>query len=189
MTLDEMIMEFKYSAAEYESKLKGFREKDMRTYGMMKAAAKKLRLVEGWLKELKRLREEKDSDAIRCEDCVNYIDHRCRVADHHVAPFSTCLSVFGAKRREEGEKNCPIEESPQVIRCRDCGWWEKQADSLQGRCSLLGIYPTGSWYCANANAGIYPCDPEKNAECKKTDCYINGGPCNKTTRKECRIEE
>ena len=137
MTLDEMIREFKYSAAEYESKLKGLREKDVRTYAMMKAAAKKLRLVEGWLKELKRLREE----------------------------------------------------SPQVIRCRDCGWWEKQADSLQGRCSLLGIYPTGSWYCANGNAGIYQCDPEKNAECKKTDCYINGGPCDKTTRKECRIEE
>ena len=106
MTLDEMIREFKYSAAEYESKLKGLREKDVRTYAMMKAAAKKLRLVEGWLKELKCLREEKDSDAIRCEDCVNYIDHRCRVADHHVAPFSTCQSVFGAKRREEGEKNC-----------------------------------------------------------------------------------
>ena len=137
MTLDEMILEFKESADGQEQRLKGLREKDIHTYVRMKAAAKKLRLVEGWLKELKRLREE----------------------------------------------------SPQVIRCRDCGWWEKQADSLQGRCSLLGIYPTGSWYCANANSGIYPCDPEKNAECKKTDCYINGGPCDKTTRKECRIEE
>ena len=137
MTLDEMILEFKESADGQEQRLKGLREQDINTYVRMKAAAKKLRLVEDWLKELKRLREE----------------------------------------------------SPQVIRCRDCGWWEKQADSLQGRCSLLGIYPTGSWYCANANAGIYTCDPEKNAECKKTACYINGGPCDKTTRKECRIEE
>ena len=106
MTLDEMILEFKESADGQEQRLKGLREKDINTYVRMKAAAKKLRLVEGWLKELKRLREEKDSDAIRCEDCVNYIDHRCRIADHHVAPFSTCQSVFGAKRREEGEKNC-----------------------------------------------------------------------------------
>jgi hypothetical protein len=104
--------------------------------------------------------------------------------DCYLLPESRCYETYA-----EQYEHCPIEESPQVIRCRDCGWWEKQADSLQGRCSLLGIYPTGSWYCANANAGIYPCDPEKNAECKKTDCYINGGPCNKTTRKECRIEE
>lgn len=137
MTLDEMILEFKESADGQEQRLKGLREKDINTYVRMKAAAKKLRLVEGWLKELKRLREE----------------------------------------------------SPQVTRCRDCGWWEKQADSLQGRCSLLGIYPTGSWYCANANAGIYPCDPEKNAECEKTGCFIYGGPCEKTTCKEYRREE
>lgn len=37
-----------------------------------------------------------------------------------------------------------------LIRCRDCDFWEKQEDSLQGRCSLTGSYPTGSWYCANA---------------------------------------
>ena len=42
-------------------------------------------------------------DVIRCKDCVNYIDHRCVVADHHVAPFSCCQSVFGAKMKE-GEK-------------------------------------------------------------------------------------
>lgn len=29
--------------------------------------------------------------------------------------------------------------------------------------------------------GIYPCDPDKNAECSKTNCYINGGVCNETT--------
>lgn len=73
MTLDEMILEFKESADGQEQRLKGLREKDIHTYVRMKAAAKKLRLVEGWLKELKRLREEKDSDAIRCEDCVNYM--------------------------------------------------------------------------------------------------------------------
>lgn len=42
-------------------------------------------------------------DVIRCKDCVNYIDHRCVVADHHVSPFSCCQSVFGAKMKE-GER-------------------------------------------------------------------------------------
>jgi len=32
----------------------------------------------------------------------------------------------------------------------------------------------------------YRCDPEKNKECRKTGCYINGGPCKRTSKKECR---
>jgi len=40
---------------------------------------------------------------------------------------------------------------PEIIRCKDCKYWTKQEDSLQGRCALFGIYPTGRWYCANAD--------------------------------------
>ena len=39
---------------------------------------------------------------------------------------------------------------PEIIRCKDCKWWDKQEMSLQGRCSLLQMYPTGGWYCGNA---------------------------------------
>ena len=39
---------------------------------------------------------------------------------------------------------------PELITCKDCYWWTKQEDSLQGRCDLMGIYPTGGWYCGNA---------------------------------------
>lgn len=39
---------------------------------------------------------------------------------------------------------------PEIIRCKDCAWWTKQEDSLQGRCTLLRIYPTGVWFCGNA---------------------------------------
>ena len=39
---------------------------------------------------------------------------------------------------------------PEIIRCKDCEWWEKQKDSLQGRCELMQKYPTGAWYCGNA---------------------------------------
>lgn len=37
-----------------------------------------------------------------------------------------------------------------IIRCKDCDWWTKQEDSLQGRCDRYGMYPTGYWYCAGA---------------------------------------
>ena len=39
---------------------------------------------------------------------------------------------------------------PKIIRCKDCDWWTKQKDSLQGRCDRYGVYPTGYWYCAAA---------------------------------------
>lgn len=41
-------------------------------------------------------------------------------------------------------------EQPEIIRCRNCCWWTKMEDSLQGRCALSGSYPTGAWYCGNA---------------------------------------
>ena len=37
-----------------------------------------------------------------------------------------------------------------IIHCKDCDWWTRQKDSLQGRCALTGSYPTGGWYCGNA---------------------------------------
>lgn len=36
-----------------------------------------------------------------------------------------------------------------IITCEDCYYWDKQKDSMQGRCALLRIYPTGKWYCAD----------------------------------------
>ena len=39
---------------------------------------------------------------------------------------------------------------PEIIRCKDCDWWAKQEESLQGKCTLLQIYPTGGWFCGNA---------------------------------------
>ena len=39
---------------------------------------------------------------------------------------------------------------PEIIRCKDCDWWTKQEDSVQGRCELMQMYPAGGWYCGNA---------------------------------------
>lgn len=44
----------------------------------------------------------------------------------------------------------PTADVIEVVRCKDCEWWEKQKDSLQGRCDLMQMYPTGEWFCGNA---------------------------------------
>lgn len=46
--------------------------------------------------------------------------------------------------------NAPTIDAEPIVRCKDCEYWTKQSDSLQGRCALSGSYPTGAWYCANA---------------------------------------
>lgn len=38
---------------------------------------------------------------ITCGECVNFVDHRCIVAQHHVSEQSDCSKVFGAKRAGE----------------------------------------------------------------------------------------
>lgn len=35
---------------------------------------------------------------------------------------------------------------------------------------------------------LYKCDPTKNISCTKEQCYINGGECELTTRKEYEME-
>lgn len=45
--------------------------------------------------------------------------------------------------------DAPTADVVKVVRCRDCKWWTKQKDSVQGRCGMYGRYPTGAWYCAN----------------------------------------
>lgn len=45
--------------------------------------------------------------------------------------------------------NLPIVDAVEVVRCKDCKFWEKQKDSAQGCCLLSGNYPTGGWYCAD----------------------------------------
>lgn len=39
------------------------------------------------------------------------------------------------------------------------------------------------------NIILYYCDPIKNKDCRKTGCYINGGPCNATTNKAYRRDD
>lgn len=43
---------------------------------------------------------------------------------------------------------------PEIVRCKDCKFWAKQENSMQGRCALLQIYPTGEWFCGNASREV-----------------------------------
>lgn len=45
--------------------------------------------------------------------------------------------------------HAPTIDAVPVVLCKDCKWWTKQEASIQGRCALAGIYPTGGWYCGN----------------------------------------
>ncbi len=56
--------------------------------------------------------------------------------------------IFRPKLDRKGVK---IElEMSELTVCKDCEFWEQEKNSLQGRCCLLQMYPTGEWFCANA---------------------------------------
>ena len=45
--------------------------------------------------------------------------------------------------------NKKLEQTPtDIVHCEECEWWQKQNDSLQGRCARYGFYPTGRYFCA-----------------------------------------
>lgn len=43
-----------------------------------------------------------------------------------------------------------IKNGTPLVQCKECDYWEKSENSLQGRCCLLQMYPTGEWFCGNA---------------------------------------
>ena len=67
----------------------------------------------------------------------------------HISPPRTSKADFDAFRQAIEMATEALKE-PKIIRCKDCGFWTKQKDSLQGRCALMGTYPTGNWFCGNA---------------------------------------
>lgn len=72
----------------------------------------------------------------------------------------------------------PAADVRPVVRCRDCYWWTKQKASLQGRCALLGISPTGAWFCANGQKKATG-DPHVCGKCGRSFeivCLVDGVP-------------
>lgn len=67
-----------------------------------------------------------------------------------------------------------IHQTGDMYECSECGTIE-HVKSLWTRCPVCG---------EPQMLGLYRCNPEKNTECRKTACYINGGPCEFTTKEE-----
>lgn len=75
------------------------------------------------------------------------LDDYCELNDEGKTAFRmaiAALELFG------NAEQLPSAQ-PEIIHCKDCKWWDKQDLFLQGRCALLGIRPTGGWFCANAD--------------------------------------
>jgi len=58
--------------------------------------------------------------------------------------------------------------------------WAKQTavEAMRFRIASLQTETPGSW------PKTYLCDPRKNTRCNKAMCFLNGGPCQETTREE-----
>ena len=56
------------------------------------------------------------------------------------------IGLYAASRAIDA---IPAADVRPVVTCGECKWWTKQEASLQGRCELLKMYPTGAWFCAN----------------------------------------
>ena len=80
------------------------------------------------------------ADYIKREDALSLVQH----SDFDTEDDKNYIMLILGK-----EYGCPSADVAPVVRCKDCKWWTKQEASCQGRCALLGTYPTGGWYCAN----------------------------------------
>ena len=81
-----------------------------------------------------------------CENCARRKNGKGKfVYDIGDAPCRACdiCDVLDAV------EDAPAADVRPVVTCADCKWWTKQESSLQGRCELLQMYPTGAWFCAN----------------------------------------
>lgn len=65
------------------------------------------------------------------------------------AALSAQNKSMNLNEMRERLKRIPAADVRPVVTCSDCKWWTKQESSLQGRCELLQMYPTGAWFCAN----------------------------------------
>ena len=78
---------------------------------------------------------------------AEYIDRDAAITEQK--RFCGYLDNDMLYRLEIATRRIPAADVRPVVLCRDCYWWTKQETSMQGRCSCLGMYPTGNWYCAN----------------------------------------
>ena len=80
------------------------------------------------------------TDYIKREDLLGLYDLGGLEVENAKVPLNVVIQNI---------KDMPSADVRPVVTCSDCKWWTKQEASLQGRCELLQMYPTGEWFCAN----------------------------------------
>ena len=82
------------------------------------------------------------TDYIRRQDAIKAIQETpCRSATQTVR--------FVQRIRDD----VPSADVVEVIRCKDCKWWQKQQDGIHGICNRFRFWSTGMFYCAASEAG------------------------------------
>ena len=72
------------------------------------------------------------------------------------------------------------------LKCSCCGYKKPWNEEVFNFCPSCGA----EMEKANETPpNIYECDPNKNTECTKESCFINGGPCCLTVYEEFKKEE
>lgn len=80
--------------------------------------------------------------------------------------------------------NDKIETLESAIRhintAQDVDPWAKEAavEAMRFRIASLRTETSWSW------PKTHLCDPRKNTRCNKSSCFLNGGPCQETTRED-----
>ena len=105
-----------------------------------------------------------------CEHC-DYLDRSDEWGTCDAKKF--CTDVFALLKEQEAEiskiSNAYLDlvgkasKQPEIVRCKDCKWWDKKENSPYGYCHAckhghysehweIGIYRRykGDWFCADA---------------------------------------
>ena len=98
-----------------------------------------------------------NDDLISRRDAIDALDEQIEQCNKALGSFDIspkdeyAIKVERASLKAYREllENLPSAQ-PEIIRCKDCDWWTKQEDSVQGRCELMQMHPAGGWYCGNA---------------------------------------
>lgn len=76
--------------------------------------------------------------------------------------------------------------------CSECGWVNEAESGFIREAKGFNFCPNCGAEMEKADEtppNVYECDPEKNTECTKESCFINGGPCHMTTYEELKKEK
>lgn len=105
-------------------------------------------------------------------------------------PDNSIFVEFGSLGILDGDmsrKNESIALDTMVEICADCKGFITNSllteASMDGKSEKEARRQVDNWIYNK----IYICNPLKNHNCKKSSCYLNGGPCERTHESKCAV--